>query len=55
MPHGRPRSSCRSICRVRLHANGGKRLVRDPKLLLRDSGLVHVLLGLADAETVLGD
>ncbi|GDX74223.1 ATPase [Cyanobium sp.] len=37
-----------------LHANVGKRLVRSPKVLVRDSGLVHVLLGLADADAVLG-
>jgi predicted AAA+ superfamily ATPase len=36
------------------HANGGKRLVRAPKVLVRDSGLVHTLLGLDDAEAVLG-
>jgi predicted AAA+ superfamily ATPase len=36
------------------HANLGKRLVRAPKVLVRDSGLVHTLLGLADAEAVLG-
>jgi predicted AAA+ superfamily ATPase len=37
-----------------LQANGGKRLVRSPKVLVRDSGLVHVLLGLADGDAVLG-
>ena len=36
------------------HANVGKRLVRAPKVLVRDSGLVHTLLGLDDAEAVLG-
>jgi predicted AAA+ superfamily ATPase len=35
-------------------ANVGKRLVRSPKVYVRDSGLVHGLLGLADKETVLG-
>ena len=35
-------------------ANLGKRLVRSPKVYVRDSGLVHGLLGLADKEAVLG-
>lgn len=35
-------------------ANAGKRLVRSPKVYLRDSGQVHALLGLADKEAVLG-
>jgi len=35
-------------------ANAGKRLVRAPKVYVRDSGLTHALLGLADKETVLG-
>jgi len=35
-------------------ANAGKRLVRSPKAYVRDSGLVHSLLGLADKEAVLG-
>jgi predicted AAA+ superfamily ATPase len=34
--------------------NAGKRLVRSPKVYLRDSGLVHALLSLADKEAVLG-
>jgi predicted AAA+ superfamily ATPase len=34
--------------------NAGKRLVRSPKVYVRDSGLVHALLGLTDKETVLG-
>ncbi len=34
--------------------SAGKRLVRSPKAYLRDSGLVHALLGLADKEAVLG-
>ncbi|HXR59999.1 MAG TPA: ATP-binding protein [Solirubrobacterales bacterium] len=34
--------------------NVGKRLVRSPKVYLRDSGLVHALLGLVDKEAVLG-
>ncbi len=36
------------------HANIGKRLVRSPKLYIRDSGLVHALLQLPDADAVLG-
>jgi hypothetical protein len=35
------------------HGDGGKRLVRAPKLFVRDSGLVHALLGLPDLESVL--
>lgn len=35
-------------------ANVGKRLVRSPKVYVRDSGLVHALLGLSDKEAVLG-
>ncbi len=34
--------------------NAGKRLVRSPKVYIRDSGLVHALLGLPDKEAVLG-
>jgi predicted AAA+ superfamily ATPase len=37
-----------------LHANVGKRLVRSPRVYVRDSGLVHTLLGLADEDAVLG-
>ena len=37
-----------------LHANAGKRLVKAPKTYVRDSGLVHALLGLHGAEDVLG-
>ena len=36
------------------HANVRKRLVRSPKVYVRDSGLVHALLGLDDREAVLG-
>jgi predicted AAA+ superfamily ATPase len=36
------------------HANAGKRLVKSPKVYIRDSGLVHALLGLGDAEALLG-
>lgn len=35
-------------------ANVGKRMVRSPKVYVRDSGLTHALLGLADKEAVLG-
>lgn len=35
-------------------ANAGKRLVRSPKVYVRDSGLVHALLGIADKEALLG-
>lgn len=34
--------------------NVGKRLVRSPKVYIRDSGLVHSLLRLADKEAILG-
>ncbi len=36
------------------HRNVGKRLVKSPKVYVRDSGLVHALLGVADQETLLG-
>jgi predicted AAA+ superfamily ATPase len=36
------------------HANVGKRLVRSPKVYVRDSGLVHALLGIVDKEALLG-
>ncbi|MCW3846002.1 ATP-binding protein [Sphingomonas sp. LB-2] len=36
------------------HANTGKRLVKSPRIYVRDSGLVHTLLGLATLEDVLG-
>jgi len=35
------------------HANAGKRLVRAPKVYVRDSGLLHALLGIADKDTLL--
>jgi predicted AAA+ superfamily ATPase len=35
------------------HANLGKRLVRAPKLYVRDSGVLHALLGIADHDTLL--
>jgi uncharacterized protein len=34
------------------HENVGKRLVKSPKLYLRDSGILHALLGLRDAAEV---
>ncbi len=34
------------------HANLGKRLVKSPKVYLRDSGLLHALLGIGDDETL---
>ena len=36
------------------HGNVGKRLVRSPKVYVRDSGLVHALLGLPNLDAVLG-
>lgn len=36
------------------HANLGKRLVKSPKVYVRDSGLVHALLGIADYDTLAG-
>jgi len=36
------------------HANIGKRLVKSPKVYVRDSGLVHALLGIPDKESLLG-
>ena len=35
------------------HANVGKRLVKSPKVYVRDSGLVHALLAVGDKETLL--
>jgi predicted AAA+ superfamily ATPase len=35
------------------HANLGKRLVRTPKVYVRDAGLLHALLGIADKDTLL--
>jgi predicted AAA+ superfamily ATPase len=35
-------------------ANAGKRMVRSPKVYVRDSGLLHALLGIADKEALLG-
>ena len=36
------------------HRNAGKRLVKSPKVYVRDTGLVHALLGLRDKEELLG-
>jgi uncharacterized protein len=36
------------------HSNAGKRLVKSPKTYVRDSGLAHALLGIADKEALLG-
>lgn len=35
------------------HANVGKRLVKSPKVYVRDSGLVHALLGIGELEALL--
>lgn len=37
-----------------LHANIGKRLVKSPKVYVRDSGLVHSLLGIETIDQLLG-
>lgn len=36
------------------HSNTAKRLVKSPRVYVRDSGLVHTLLGLSNREEVLG-
>ena len=36
------------------HQNVGKRLVKSPKIFVRDSGLAHALLGLETQEALLG-
>ena len=36
------------------HANSGKRLVKSPKVYIRDSGLLHALLNIADRNSLLG-
>lgn len=36
------------------HSNTGKRLVKSPRIYVRDSGLVHTLLGLETLDDVLG-
>jgi uncharacterized protein len=37
-----------------LHRNIGKRLVKSPKVFVRDSGLVHALLGIPDFDALTG-
>jgi len=37
-----------------LHANVGKRLVKSPKIYVRDSGLLHALLGIGDYNSLAG-
>ncbi len=39
---------------VPLHANVRKRLVKSPRVIVRDSGIVHALLGLRDRDDLLG-
>lgn len=36
------------------HRNDGKRLVKSPKVYVRDTGVAHALLGLRDKEDILG-
>ena len=36
------------------HRNDGKRLVKSPKIYVRDTGIVHALLGLRSKEDILG-
>jgi hypothetical protein len=36
------------------HANVGKRLVKSPKVYVRDSGITHALLGIADGDSLFG-
>ena len=36
------------------HRNAGKRLVKSPKVFIRDSGIAHALLGIRDKEALLG-
>ena len=37
------------------HSNAGKRLVKSPRVYIRDSGLVHALLGIETLEDLLGN
>lgn len=37
-----------------MHRNVGKRLVKSPKVYVRDSGLVHTLLGIGNMDSLLG-
>ena len=41
-------------CLLPWHSNVGKRLVKSPKVYIRDSGLVHALLGIEDFDSLLG-
>ena len=48
---------CNSLMLRRLepyHANLGKRLVKSPKVYVRDSGLLHHLLGIREVNDLLG-
>src|SRR5208282_4474362 len=36
------------------HRNEGKRLVKSPKVFVRDTGIAHALLGLKSKEDILG-
>ncbi len=36
------------------HRNIGKRLVKSPKVYIRDSGILHALLGISDLDTLFG-
>lgn len=36
------------------HVNVGKRLVKSPKIYIRDTGLLHALLGIGDRDALLG-
>jgi len=36
------------------HSNAGKRLVKSPKVYVRESGIAHALLGIRDQEALLG-
>ncbi len=43
------------VCRLEpMHRNFGKRLVKSPKIYIRDSGLLHALLRIGDKDTLLG-
>jgi predicted AAA+ superfamily ATPase len=37
-----------------IHSNMGKRLIKSPKIYVRDSGLLHALLRIRDKDTLLG-
>ncbi|MCL2715802.1 MAG: DUF4143 domain-containing protein [Alphaproteobacteria bacterium] len=48
-PHGRAIWNCWLLVRrlAPFHANIGKRLVKSPRIYVRDSGLVHAFMGLS--------